>query len=122
MLPLVRPGDVALIRRDKLKNMRAGDVVLMQRGDQLVAKRIGEDEDSGGAEILGLGEVVGGDGDRQDVSGRGQKVDQQREQLGEQQECLGKIVRVRRRKKKIELGARNTPNEAGASVVFGPAR
>jgi Peptidase S24-like len=123
MLPLVRPGDVALIRRDKLENMRAGDVVLMQRGDQLVAKRIGEDEDSGGAGILGLDEVVCGDGDGQDISGRGQKVDQQqREQLGEQQECLGKIVRVRREKEKIDLGARNTPTEAGASVVHRPAR
>jgi hypothetical protein len=124
MLPLVRPGDVALIRRDKLENMRAGDVVLMQRGDQLVAKRIGEDGDSGGAEILDLGEEkVAGGADRQDGSGRGQQVDQQqREKLGEQQECLGKIVRVRRKKEKIELGARNTPNEAGASVVFGPAR
>jgi hypothetical protein len=124
MLPRVRPGDVALIRRDKLENMRAGDVVLMQRGDQLVAKRIGEDRDSGGAGILDLGEeMVAGGADGQDGSGRGQQVhQQQREQLGEQQECLGKIVRVRRKNEKIELGARNTPNEAGASVVFGPAR
>jgi len=123
MLPLVRPGDVALIRRDKLENMRAGDVVLMQRGEQLIAKRIGEDEDTGGAGILGLGEVMGGDGDGQDVSGRGQKVDQQqREQLGEQQECLGKIVRVRREKKKIELGAQTTPTRAGDSVVLRPPR
>jgi Peptidase S24-like len=122
MLPLVRPGDVALIRRDKLENMRAGDVVLMQRGEQLIAKRIGEDGDSGGAEILGLGEVVGGDGDGQDVSG-GQKVAQrQREQLREQQECLGKIVRVRREKEKIDLGARITATEGGASEVFGPER
>jgi hypothetical protein len=110
MLPLVRPGDVALIRRDKLENMRAGDVVLMQRGDQLVAKRIGEDEDAGGAGILGLDEVVCGDGDGQDVSGL------------TQQECLGKIVRVRREKEKIELGAQTTPTRAGDSVVLRPAR
>jgi hypothetical protein len=124
MLPLVRPGDVALIRRDKLENMRAGDVVLMQRGDQLVAKRIGEDEDAGGAEILDLGEeMVAGGADGQDGSGRGQQVGQQQgKQLGEQQECLGKIVRVRREKKKIDLGARNTATESGVSVVFGPAR
>jgi hypothetical protein len=124
MLPLVRPGDVALIRRDKLENMRAGDVVLIQRGEQLIAKRIGEDGDSGGAEILDLGEeMVASGGDGQDGSGRGQQVGQQQgEQLGEQQECLGKIVRVRREKKEIDLGARNTPTEAGASVVFGPAR
>src|ERR1700681_3987379 len=69
MLPLVRPGDVALIRRDKLENMRAGDVVLMQRGDQLIAKRIGEDEDSGGAGISGA-EMLGAGADGQDISGR----------------------------------------------------
>ena len=58
MLPLVRPGDVALIRRDKLGNMRSGDVVLMQRGDHLIAKRIGEDGDAG----VGIsGEIVGAD-------------------------------------------------------------
>jgi Peptidase S24-like len=124
MLPLVRPGDVALIRRDKLENMRAGDVVLMQRGDQLVAKRIGEDEDAGGAEILDLGEeMVAGGADGQDGSGRGQQVGQQQgKQLSEQQECLGKIVRVRRETEKIDLGARNTATEGGASVVFGPER
>src|ERR1700761_7354487 len=44
MLPLVRPGDIALIRRDKLENMRSGDVVLFQRGAHLLAKRIGDDE------------------------------------------------------------------------------
>jgi len=110
MLPLVRPDDVALIRRDKLENMRSGDVVLMQRGDHLIAKRIGEDEDAGGAAISGEEMLSAGAGS-QIVSA------QHREQ-----ELLGKIVRVRRKKEKIELGARNTPNEAGASVVFGPAR
>src|ERR1700681_1199732 len=66
MLPLVRPGDVALIRRDKLENMRSGDVVLMQRGDHLIAKRIGEDEDAVGAGISGQ-EMVGADADSQNV-------------------------------------------------------
>ena len=97
MLPLVRPGDVALIRRDKLENMRSGDVVLMQRGDHLIAKRIGEDED-GGAGISGE-ELVGPGAERQNVSGRGQSQ-------GERPELLGKIVRVRREKEKIELGLR----------------
>jgi hypothetical protein len=97
MLPLVRPGDVALIRRDKLENMRSGDVVLMQRGDHLIAKRIGDDEDAGSAGILGEG-MVGAGADSQNVSSGG-------DQLGEQQECLGKIVRVRRKKEKIELSA-----------------
>jgi hypothetical protein len=98
MLPLVRPGDVALIRRDKLENTRSGDVVLMQRGDHLIAKRIGEDEDGGGAGIS-QEEIVGGGADSQNVSSGG-------DQLGEQQECLGKIVRVRRKKEKMELSAK----------------
>ena len=102
MLPLVRPGDVALIRRDKLGNMRSGDVVLMQRGDHLIAKRIGEDGDAGvgiaGAESHGVSEE------------------------NAQQELLGKIVRVRRKKEKIELGAKKKATEVGASVVLRPAQ
>jgi hypothetical protein len=115
LLPLVRPGDVALIRRDKLENMRSGDVVLMQRGDHLIAKRIGDDEDAVDAGISGLGEEtvrVGADSQNV-VSG---------EQRGEQQELLGKIVRVRRKKEKIELGAKKTPAETLASVLLRPAR
>jgi hypothetical protein len=114
MLPLVRPGDVALIRRDKLENMRSGDVVLMQCGDHLIAKRIGEDKDSGGAIISGE-QVLDAGGDSENASAQGQYRD-------EQQECLGKIVRVRRDKKKIELGAKKTPLEAVVSVVLRPAR
>jgi Peptidase S24-like len=108
MLPLVRPGDVALIRRDKLENMRSGDVVLMQRGDHLIAKRIGEDED--GAGISGEG-IAGAGAGSQDVSGP-----------NAEQELLGKIVRVRREKEKIELGTKKKATEGGASVVLRPAR
>src|SRR6202051_4187285 len=75
LLPLVRPGDVALIRRDKLENMRSGDVVLMQRGDHLIAKRIGEDED-GGAGISG-GELVGPGAERRSDSGRARSTSRQ---------------------------------------------
>ena len=110
MLPLVRPGDVALIRRDKLGNMRSGDVVLMQRGDHLIAKRIGEDED--GAGISGEG-IAGAGAGSQDVSGP-----------NAEQELLGKIVRVRRKKEKIERSVEKNAAEAGAdaSVVLRPAR
>jgi hypothetical protein len=109
MLPLVRPGDVALIRRDKLENMRSGDVVLMQRGDHLIAKRIGEDEDSGAESPA--------------TSGLGRELGQrQAEHLGAQPELLGKIVRVRREKEKIELGAEKKATVNGASVVRRPAR
>jgi hypothetical protein len=110
MLPLVRPGDVALIRRDKLENMRSGDVVLMQRGDHLIAKRIGEDEDSGGAGISGE-EMLGGGADGQNATEGGQELGRQ----GDQQELLGKIVRVRRVKEKKTA-------EAGGSVALRPAR
>ena len=82
----------------------------MQRGDQLIAKRIGEDEDSGGA---------GNSGDTQNAAGLSQ---QQCDQLGEQQQLLGKIVRVRRKKEKIELGDKKKPIDAVASVVLRPAR
>jgi Peptidase S24-like len=114
MLPLVRPGDVALIRRDKLENMRSGDVVLMQRGDHLIAKRIGEGEDGGGAEISGE-EFFGSGAESQDVSGRSKE-------LRERPELLGKIVRVRREKDKIELGTKKKTTEAVDSVVLRPAR
>lgn len=107
MLPLVRPGDVALIRRDKLENMRAGDVVLMQRGDHLIAKRIGDDEDSVGSGISGA--IIGADS---------QEVLRE----NEQQELLGKIVGVRRKKEKIEVRAKQKATETGASVVVRPAR
>jgi Peptidase S24-like len=114
LLPLVRPGDVALIRRDKLENMRSGDVVLMQRGDHLIAKRIGEDEDGRGAEISG--EELSGSGAKSlDVSGRSQE-------LRERPELLGKIVGVRREKDKIELGTKKKTTEAVDSVVLRPAR
>jgi Peptidase S24-like len=120
MLPLVRPGDVALIRRDKLENMRSGDVVLMQRGDHLIAKRIGEDEGAGGAGISGLGEeILGGGAESQEVSGENA---QWGDQPGARQELLGKIVGVRRKKEKVELGAKKKPTDAGASVVLRPAR
>ena len=108
MLPLVRPGDVALIRRDKLENMRCGDVVLMQRGEHLIAKRIGEDENGAGISREGMaGAGVGS----QDVSGP-----------NAEQELLGKIVGVRREKEKIELGTKKKATEGGASVVLRPAR
>src|SRR4029077_3731458 len=116
MLPLVRPGDVALIRRDKLENMRCGDVVLMQRGDHLIAKRIGEEEEAGGPCVSGK-EMVGSGAHGQNVSGCDDGKQQE-----EQQECLGKIVRVRRKKKKIELGVGKKSAEAVLSVMRRPAR
>ena len=121
LLPLVRPGDVALIRRDRLENMRFGDVVLMQRGDHLIAKRIGQDEDSGAA-ISGEG-LLGSGAESPEASGFGRELGQRHgEHLGAQPELLGKIVRVRRKKEKIELGVKEKVTEGGATVVLRPVR
>jgi hypothetical protein len=106
MLPLVRPGDVALIRRDKLENMRSGDVVLFQRGSHLLAKRIGEEED-------GAGEG----GYLQDVERRDDAAGQ-----NVQQEYLGQIVRLKRNDRDIDMTSKETPITALVSFVLKPAR
>ncbi len=100
MLPVIHPGDIALIRRAKLENMRAGDVVLFQRGENLLAKRIGEDDDT-----LGDGLKAKGAGDR-----------------AERQEYLGKIVRVRRDHDDIELSEDETPVGSRAKRSARPMR
>ncbi len=106
MLPLVRPGDVALIRRDKLENMRSGDVVLFQRGNHLLAKRLGEDEDvAAGREMAVDGE------DRENASNP-----------TDEQECLGQIVLLRRAAEEIDLTVKETPIAALVSKVLRPAR
>ena len=79
MLPLVRPGDIALIRRDKLENMRPGDIVLFQRDSQLIAQRIGEDELTSDPSPLAT--------------------------TGDQPECLGQIIRVCGASDQIEMEA-----------------
>jgi hypothetical protein len=105
MLPLVRPGDVALIRRDKLENMRSGDVVLFQRGNHLLAKRIGEDD-----------ELVGHEAslDSEDYENSSNPADEQ--------ECLGQIVRLHRQEEQIDLTSKETPITALVSKVLRPAR
>jgi hypothetical protein len=105
MLPLVRPGDVALIRRDKLENMRSGDVVLFQRGNHLLAKRIGEDDDLAADRELEM------DGENYENSSS-----------RAEQECLGQIVRLRRKAEEIDLTSKETPISALVSKVLRPAR
>lgn len=106
MLPLVRPGDVALIRRDKLENMRSGDVVLFQRGNHLLAKRIGEDDD------VAAGLEFGMDGEDYENSSN----------PADEQECLGQIVRLQRKEEQIDLTSKATPITALVSKVLRPAR
>jgi hypothetical protein len=98
MLPLVRPGDVALIRRDKLENMRSGDVVLFQRGNHLLAKRLGE-EDLAADEAL--------DADREEAA------------QNKSEECLGQIMRLQRESEEIDLTSKET---ALVAVVSRPSR
>jgi hypothetical protein len=100
MMPFVQPGDLALIRRDKLENMRSGDVVLLQRGNHLIAQRIGEGDDFENA-----GE------NRADASGQ-----------GEQQKCLGQIMRVRRKAEEIDLTVKETAINALVSRILRPAK
>jgi len=106
MLPLVRPGDVALIRRDKLENMRSGDVVLFQRGNHLLAKRIGEEDE------LAADRDVTMDGEDYESSSN----------PADQQECLGQIVRLHRKAEEIDLTSKETPITALVSKVLRPAR
>jgi len=87
MLPVIHPGDIALIRRARLENMRAGDVVLFQRGEQLLAKRIGEDDDTLG-DSVNLKSAV---------------------EKSEPHQYLGKIVRLRRDHDDIELSPEESP-------------
>lgn len=100
MLPVIHPGDIALIRRAKLENMRAGDVVLFHRGENLLAKRIGEDD-----ETLGDGVSVKTAGEP-----------------AERQELLGKIVRVRRDHDDIELSGEEEPAKTRVKRSDRPVR
>jgi hypothetical protein len=100
MLPVMHPGDIALIRREKLENMRAGDVVLFQRGENLLARRLGGDDDTLGD---GVNAMAAGD-------------------PTEQQGYLGKIVRVRRNHDDIELSDDETPVKTRAKRSVRPGR
>jgi hypothetical protein len=88
MLPLLYPGDIALIRREKLENMRDGDVVLFQRGAQLRAQRIGEEKNA-------AANISGPLLDLSSPSG-----------ANHGEEYLGKIVRLRRDSEKMSGSAK----------------
>jgi hypothetical protein len=100
MAPLVQPGDIALIRRGRLDNMRSGDVVLFQRGEQLVAKRIGQEDELNGEATLSFDVEVGSGAALPEVV----------------QEFLGKIVRVQRDKKRVGADGQKEPVEALVSL------
>jgi len=116
--PAAGAGELEGLLRELIQNR---DVLLMQRGDHLIAKRIGQDEDSGAA-ISGEG-LLGSGAESPEASGFGRELGQRHgEHLGAQPELLGKIVRVRRKKEKIELGVKEKVTEGGATVVLRPVR
>lgn len=89
MLPWVRPGDVVLIRRAGISDVRCGDVVLFKRHDRLVVHRLVEKRGSlNAAEFSAKGDAhPTGDG------------------IVEQQEMLGRVVRLYRGHKAIDMDA-----------------
>ncbi len=98
MLPLLHPGDVALIRGDKLEAMRSGDVVLFQRSGQIVAQRIGETKNSADSTAT--------------VAGRNETTTNS----AETQEYLGRIVRLKRKNKQIDFAAGDALENAGKKL------
>jgi hypothetical protein len=89
MLPWVQPGDIALVRKESLENVRCGDVVLFRRENHLVVHRIVERRGSlEAAEFFAKGDAhPNSDG----------KV--------EEKELLGRVVRLYRGRKRIDLEA-----------------
>jgi signal peptidase I len=89
MLPWVRPGDIALIRKTSLENVRCGDVVLFGRDDHLFVHRIVKKKGS-----LETTEFFS-KGDAHPTS----------DGVVGQQELLGRVVRLYRRGRRIDLEA-----------------
>jgi hypothetical protein len=88
MLPWVQPGDVALVRQASLENVRCGDVVLFRRENHLLVHRIVEKRGSLAAEYFAKGDA------HPNSDGR-----------VEEKELLGRVVRLYRGRKRIDLEA-----------------
>ncbi|MFI5056823.1 MAG: signal peptidase I [Candidatus Acidiferrales bacterium] len=89
MLPWVRPGDIANIRRVSADAIRCGDVVLFRRKSQLFVHRIIEKRGArGAAQFRAKGDA------HPTCDG-----------LLEQQELLGRVMRIYRRGRRIDLDA-----------------
>lgn len=89
MLPWVRPGDIANIRRVPTDAIRCGDVVLFRRENRLFVHRIIEKSGApGAAQFRAKGDA------HPTCDG-----------LIEQQELLGRVVRIYRGGRRIELDA-----------------
>jgi hypothetical protein len=89
MLPWVRPGDIARIRKVSTDAIRCGDVVLFRRKDHLFVHRIIEKSGSlDAAEFRAKGDA------HPTCDG-----------MVEKQELLGRVVRLYRRGRRIDLDA-----------------
>ena len=89
MLPWVRPQDIALIRQTPLENVRCGDIVLFRRENHLFVHRIVKKQGSlEAAQFLSKGDAhPAPDG------------------ILEEQELLGRVVRIYRHGRRIDLDA-----------------
>jgi hypothetical protein len=89
MLPWVQPGDVALVRQASLDNVRCGDVVLFRRENHLLVHRIVEKRGTlEAAQFFAKGDA------HPNSDGR-----------VEEKELLGRVVRLYRGRKRIDLEA-----------------
>jgi signal peptidase I len=99
MLPWVRPADIAIIRHTSVDNVRCGDVVLFRRDNRLFVHRIVERRGSlGTARFYAKGDAhPGSDGHV------------------EEQELLGRVVRLYRGHQRIDLDA---PSQLALGVLI----
>jgi hypothetical protein len=89
MLPWVRPQDIALIRQTAMENVRCGDIVLFRRENRLFVHRIVKRQSPVEAgQLLAKGDAhPTPDG------------------ILEEQELLGRVVRIYRNGRRIDLDA-----------------
>jgi signal peptidase I len=89
MQPWVRPKDIALIREISIENVRCGDIVLFRRENHLLVHRIVEKRGSlDAAQLFSKGDAhPTSDG------------------VVQEQELLGRVVRIYRRGQRIDLDA-----------------
>ncbi len=99
MLPWVRPGDVALVRRNSADSARCGDVVLFARDERLFVHRLVEKRDGlNGTQFLAKGDAQPGpDG------------------LLKGEEILGRVVRIYRRNRRIDL---DSPKQVALGLII----
>jgi SOS-response transcriptional repressor LexA len=89
MLPWVRSQDIALIRQTPMENVRCGDVVLFRRENHLFVHRIVKKQGSvEAAQLLSKGDA------HPTTDG-----------ILEEQELLGRVVRIYRNGRRIDLDA-----------------